>query len=109
MPLIGAKWMSSFHTYSYVFVSSRGCGITTYQWLAYLPEGSSQFLFQAWGETITGSPYGAVSTLGYGSAIRSTIADLTIQVQGQNTLTAIDGCDGNEGATCGTRGTDGAD
>ena len=46
------------------------------------------------GETITGSPYGAVSTLGYGSAIRSTIADLTIQVQGQNTLTAIDGCDG---------------
>ena len=43
------------HQYnSYVFGSSRGCGINTYQWLTYLPEGSSQFLFQAWGETITG-------------------------------------------------------
>ena len=43
------------HPYnSYVFGSSRGCGINTYQWLTYLPEGSSQFLFQAWGETITG-------------------------------------------------------
>ena len=39
---------------SYVFGSSRGGGINTYQWLKYLPEGSSQFLFQAWGETITG-------------------------------------------------------
>ena len=43
------------HQYdSYVFSSSRGGGINTYQWLKYLPEGSSQFLFQAWGETITG-------------------------------------------------------
>lgn len=39
---------------SYIFGSSRGCGINSYQWLSYLPEGSSQFLFQAWGETITG-------------------------------------------------------
>lgn len=43
------------HQYnSYVFGTSRGCGINTYQWLTYLPEGASQFLFQAWGETITG-------------------------------------------------------
>ena len=42
------------HYNSYIFSSSRGCGINTYQWLTYLPEGSSQFLFQAWGETITG-------------------------------------------------------
>lgn len=39
---------------AYVFGSSRGCGINTYQWLTYLPEGSRQFMFQAWGETITG-------------------------------------------------------
>ena len=43
-----------FQYNSYVFGSSRGGGINTYQWLKYLPEGSSQFLFQAWGETITG-------------------------------------------------------
>ncbi len=43
-----------YHYNSYVFGSSRGGGINTYQWLQYLPEGSSQFLFQAWGETITG-------------------------------------------------------
>lgn len=39
---------------SYIFGSSRGCGINTYHWLSYLPEGSKQFLFQAWGETLTG-------------------------------------------------------
>jgi|GEM_PF-1219296 hypothetical protein len=43
-----------YHYNSYVFCSSRGGGINTYQWLEYLPEGSTQFLFQAWGETITG-------------------------------------------------------
>jgi hypothetical protein len=43
-----------FRYNSYVFGSSRGGGINTYHWLKYLPEGSSQFLFQAWGETITG-------------------------------------------------------
>ena len=39
---------------SYIFGSSRGCGINSYHWLKYLPEGSKQFLFQAWSETITG-------------------------------------------------------
>jgi len=39
---------------SYVFGSSRCGGVNTYQWLTYLPEGASQFLFQAWGETIKG-------------------------------------------------------
>ena len=39
---------------SYVFGSSRGGGINTYHWKKYLPEGSKQFLFQAWSETITG-------------------------------------------------------
>lgn len=39
---------------SFIFGSSRGCGINTYHWLKYLPEGSKQFLFQAWSETITG-------------------------------------------------------
>lgn len=39
---------------SYVFGSSRGGGINTYHWKKYLPEGSKQFLFQAWSETIAG-------------------------------------------------------
>ena len=39
---------------SYIFGSSRGCGINTYHWLKYLPEGSRQYMFQAWGETLTG-------------------------------------------------------
>jgi len=39
---------------SFIFGSSRGCGINTYKWKSYLPEGSNQFLFQAWSETITG-------------------------------------------------------
>ena len=39
---------------SFIFGSSRGCGINSYHWLKYLPEGSKQFLFQAWSETITG-------------------------------------------------------
>lgn len=39
---------------SYVFGSSRGGGINTYHWKKYLPEGSRQFLFQAWSETIAG-------------------------------------------------------
>jgi hypothetical protein len=39
---------------SFIFGSSRGCGLNTYQWKSYLPIGSNQFLFQAWGETITG-------------------------------------------------------
>lgn len=39
---------------SFIFGSSRGCGLNTYKWKQYLPKGSNQFLFQAWGETITG-------------------------------------------------------
>ena len=39
---------------SYIFGSSRGCGINSYHWLKYLPDGSKQFLFQAWSETIAG-------------------------------------------------------
>ena len=39
---------------SFIFGSSRGCGLNTYKWKSYLPKGSNQFLFQAWGETITG-------------------------------------------------------
>ena len=39
---------------SFIFGSSRGGGINTYHWKKYLPEGSQQFLFQAWSETITG-------------------------------------------------------
>lgn len=39
---------------SFIFGSSRGCGINTYKWKSHLPKASKQFLFQAWGETITG-------------------------------------------------------
>lgn len=39
---------------SYIFGSSRGCGINTYHWLKYLPKESRQFMFQAWGETLKG-------------------------------------------------------
>lgn len=39
---------------SFIFGSSRGCGINTYHWAEYLPAGSKPFLFQAWGETLTG-------------------------------------------------------
>ncbi len=50
-------FLKNYPTYkydSYIFGSSRGCGINTYQWLKYLPDKSRQFLFQAWGETLTG-------------------------------------------------------
>ncbi|MBR5176951.1 MAG: hypothetical protein IKW89_13655 [Bacteroidales bacterium] len=39
---------------SYIFASSRGCGINTYHWAKYLPDGSRQFLFQAWSESLVG-------------------------------------------------------
>jgi len=39
---------------SFIFGSSRGCGLNTYKWKSYLPKGSNQFLFQAWSETVTG-------------------------------------------------------
>jgi len=39
---------------SFIFGSSRGCGLNTYQWKKYLSKSSKPFLFQAWGETLTG-------------------------------------------------------
>ena len=42
------------HYDSFVFGSSRGCGLNMYHWKKYLPEGSNPYLFQAWGETLTG-------------------------------------------------------
>lgn len=43
-----------YHYNSFIFSSSRGGGMNTYQWKQYLPEGSQPFLFQAWSETLTG-------------------------------------------------------
>lgn len=43
-----------YHYNSFVFGSSRCCGINTYHWKHYLPEGARPYLFQAWGETLTG-------------------------------------------------------
>ncbi len=45
---------STYHYNSFIFASSRGGGMNTYQWKQYLPEGAQPFLFQAWGETLTG-------------------------------------------------------
>lgn len=39
---------------SYIFGSSRACGINSYHWKKYLPEGSKQYVFQSWKETLTG-------------------------------------------------------
>lgn len=39
---------------SFILSSSRGCGMNTYQWKQYLPEGAQPFVFQAWSETLTG-------------------------------------------------------
>lgn len=39
---------------SFIFGSSRGCGINTYYWRSFLSKNSKPFLFQAWGENITG-------------------------------------------------------
>ena len=43
-----------YHYNSFIFGSSRCCGFNTYHWKHYLPAGSRQFMFQAWGETLTG-------------------------------------------------------
>lgn len=42
------------HYNSFIFSSSRGGGMNTYQWKQYLPEGAQPFLFQAWSESLTG-------------------------------------------------------
>lgn len=39
---------------SFIFASSRGCGLNTYHWKEYLDDDALPFLFQAWGETLTG-------------------------------------------------------
>lgn len=43
-----------YHYNSFIFGSSACCGFNSYQWKHYLPDGARQFLFQAWGETLTG-------------------------------------------------------
>lgn len=44
----------SIHYDSFIFASSRGGGLNTYQWKQYLGEDAQPFLFQAWSETLTG-------------------------------------------------------
>lgn len=44
----------TYHYNSFIFASSRGGGINTYQWKQYLPDGARPFLFQAWSESLTG-------------------------------------------------------
>lgn len=44
----------SIHYDSYIFASSKGGGLNTYQWKQYLGGDAQPFLFQAWGETLTG-------------------------------------------------------
>lgn len=39
---------------SFIFGSSRACGINSYHWKHYLPKNSNQFVFQSWAETLTG-------------------------------------------------------
>lgn len=43
-----------YHYNSFIFSSSRGGGMNTYQWKKYLPVGAQPYLFQAWGESLTG-------------------------------------------------------
>jgi len=43
-----------FHYNSFIFGSSKCIGVNSYHWCHYLPEGSRQFVFQAWRETLTG-------------------------------------------------------
>ena len=39
---------------AFIFSSSRGCGFNTYTWQTYVGKDTRPFLFQAWGETLTG-------------------------------------------------------
>lgn len=45
---------NTYHYNSFIFSSSRGGGMNTYQWKQYLPDGAQPFLFQAWAESLTG-------------------------------------------------------
>lgn len=42
------------HYNSFLFGSSQVSGFNTYHWKSFLPEGARQYMFQSWGETITG-------------------------------------------------------
>ena len=42
-----------YHYNSFIFSSSRGGGMNTYQWKSYLPDDAQPFLFQAWSESLT--------------------------------------------------------
>lgn len=42
------------HYNCFIFSSSRGMSLNTYQWKQYLSEDAQPFLFQAWAETLTG-------------------------------------------------------
>ena len=39
---------------SFIFSSSRGCGMNAYRWKTYLSADAHPFIFQAWSETLTG-------------------------------------------------------
>ena len=44
----------SQHYNSFIFSSSRGCGMNTYRWKTYLSPDARPFVFQAWSETLKG-------------------------------------------------------
>lgn len=44
----------SQHYNSFIFSSSRGCGMNTYRWKTYLSPEARPFVFQAWSETLSG-------------------------------------------------------
>ena len=44
----------TYHYDSFIFGSSRACGLNSYHWKQYLPDSARQFVFQGWAETITG-------------------------------------------------------
>lgn len=44
----------SQHYNSFIFSSSRGCGMNAYRWKTYLSSDAHPFIFQAWSETLTG-------------------------------------------------------
>lgn len=44
----------TYHYNSFIFGSSRCCGLNSYHWKHYLPDDARQFVFQGWGESLTG-------------------------------------------------------
>lgn len=45
---------TTYHYNAFVFGSSQASGLNTYTWKMYLPDTASTFVFQAWGDNITG-------------------------------------------------------